>query len=94
MGKLIDIIISELTDTRNQSLDKFCRTATTEELLLECDKLDQFRRISDNLYHRVRSLFFLYGIHRFHISMREDISRNGLIPYEAYDHMLKRRFAE
>ena len=94
MGKLIEVIISEQAGTRNQSLDKFCRSASTGQLLKECDQLELFRRQSDNLYHRVRSLFFLYGIHRFHISMREEISRNGLIPFEAYDHMLKRRFEQ
>jgi hypothetical protein len=94
MGKLIEIIISEEAGTRNQSLDKFCHSASTTELLSECDLLDQFRKENDNLYHRVRSLFFLYGIHRFYISMRGDISRNALIPFEAYDHMLKRRFEQ
>ena len=30
-------------------------------------QLDAFRRTSDNLYERVRALFFLYAIHRFHL---------------------------
>jgi hypothetical protein len=29
--------------------------------------LERFRRGCDNLYERVRALFFLYAIHRFHI---------------------------
>jgi hypothetical protein len=94
MSRLIEIITSPKADRRDQSLDTICRTLPTAGLLAECDRLDEFRRDSDNLYHRVRSLFFLYGIHRFHISMREDISRNGLIPFEAYDHLLKRRFEQ
>ena len=94
MGKLVEIIISGDPDIRNQSLDHFCNSATTVELLKECEQLDQFRRESENLYHRVRALFFLYAIHRFHISMRADISHIGLIPFEAYDHMLKRRFQQ
>ena len=94
MGNLIDIIVSEQPDVRNQSLDKFCYSATTPELLTECESLDLFRKDSENLYHRVRALFFLYDIHRFHISMRKDVSRNGLVPFEAYDHMLKRRFEQ
>ena len=44
--------------------------ATLEELLAECEALDRFRRSSDNLYERVRALFFLYAIHRFHIPLR------------------------
>ncbi len=94
MGKLVEIIISENAEIKDQPLDKFCSSASTEELLLECEYLEKFRRESDNLYHRVRALFFLYGIHRFHISMREEISHNGLIPFEAYDHLLNRRFEQ
>ena len=94
MGKLIDIIISEDSQIRNQSLDKFCRSASTRDLLAECEHLDQFRRQSENLYHRVRALFFLYGMHRFYISMDEEISKKGLIPFEAFDHMLNRRFEQ
>ena len=86
MGKLVEIITSEKAEIKDQSLDKFCRSASTEELLTECAELESFRKNSDNLYHRVRALFFLYGIHRFHISMRKEISRKGLIPFEAYDH--------
>ena len=67
MGKLIDIITSEKADIKDQSLDKFCLSASTEELLRECEQLESFRKESDNLYHQVRALFFLYAIHRFHI---------------------------
>jgi hypothetical protein len=42
---------------------------TLEELLAECRELDDFRRSCDNLYERVRALFFLYAIHRFHIPL-------------------------
>ena len=42
----------------------------SNELLAECQALDRFRRSSDNLYERVRALFFLYAIHRFHIPPR------------------------
>ncbi|MFT7586944.1 MAG: hypothetical protein ACI9EW_003384, partial [Cellvibrionaceae bacterium] len=52
---------------RNQSLDAFCRTADLDTLLTEATALDDFRRHSDNLYERVRALFFLYAIHRFHL---------------------------
>ena len=94
MGKLIEIIISGKADIRDQSLDKFCRPASTEDLLKECEELESFRKTSENLYHRVRALFFLYAIHRFYLSLRPGISHEGLIPFEAYDHMLKRRFEQ
>jgi hypothetical protein len=47
-----------------------------------------------NLYHRVRALFFLYAIHRFYIPLIEGIGTEGIIPYEAHEHLLKRRFEE
>ncbi len=67
MSLLTDVITARDVETRNRSLDAFCQAATLEELLLECEALDRFRRTSDNLYERVRALFFLYAIHRFHI---------------------------
>jgi len=94
MKKLIEIITSGKKETRDLSLDKYCRSASTGELLAECEQLESLRKESDNLYHRVRALFFLYAIHRFHLAFRPGISHVGLIPFEAYGHMLKRRFEE
>lgn len=94
MSKLVDIIISEEAGVRDRSLDSICNPASTEELISECLELEAFRRESENLYHRVRALFFLYAIHRFHISLRQDVSRTGLIPFEAYEFLLKRRFEQ
>jgi len=69
--------------------------------------LETFRRASDNLYERVRALFFLYAIHRFHLPNKsEDLTGlekpgaegplwvRSLIPYEGYAHLLQRRFEE
>ncbi|MFT5196107.1 MAG: hypothetical protein ACI85U_003132, partial [Candidatus Promineifilaceae bacterium] len=67
MPELIQIITSADPAVRNQSLDAFCRTADLDTLLTEATALDDFRRHSDNLYERVRALFFLYAIHRFHL---------------------------
>src|SRR2546423_1444481 len=67
---LIDIITATDTARRDQSLDAFCSGLTLEELLRECAALDAFRRTSENLYQRVRALFFLYAIHRFHLPLR------------------------
>lgn len=94
MSKLIEIIISEKPEIKNQSLDSFCRSASTEQILDECNALDTFRRENENLYFKVRALFFLYAIHRFHLPYRKGISYKSLIPYDAYEHMLKRRFEE
>jgi hypothetical protein len=91
---LAEVITARDAETRNRSLDALCRTATLEELLLECEALDRFRRSRDNLYERVRALFFLYAIHRFHISSRKLPASRALIPFTGYSNLLKRRFEE
>ncbi len=94
MAYLLEIIQSTDPEVKNRSIDQFCTEATVEEILSEAATLDEFRRSSPNLYLRVRSLFFLYAIHRFYIPGKENVSSEGLIPYEAYEHLLKRRFEE
>ncbi len=100
-SRLIDIITARDPEVRNRSLDAFCRTASLKELLDECAALEAFRRASDNLYERVRALFFLYAIHRFHLpdKLSPDLTGFGkpvrsLIPYDGYTHLLQRRFEE
>ena len=93
-GKLIDIITSSDAATRDLSLDAFAREASIQQLLEACDELDSFRRQSDNLYERVRALFFLYAIHRFHLPARQGLSTKGLVPFDGYNHLLSRRFEE
>ena len=73
---------------------RFCRSATLEQLREECASLDRFRRDRENLYERVRALFFLYAIYRFHIPLKPGLPSGGLVPFEGYDNLLKRRFAE
>ena len=94
MSSLIDIILSDEPDVRNQSLDSVCAGASLEELLAHCRELDDFRRNKDNLYHRVRALFFLSAIYRYHLSSKLNATQSGLIPYVGYEHLLSRRFVE
>lgn len=93
-SELTRIITSDDPKVRDASLDQFCRTASVNRLLGECDELDQFRRTSDNLYERVRALFFLYAIHRFHLPAKAEYPTNGRVPFDAYNHLLNRRFEE
>ena len=94
MSKLTKIITAKNPDVRNSSLDAFCRNATLAELLAECDALERFRHQNDNLYERVRALFFLYAIHRFHLPNKKGIELKGLVPFQGYINLLKRRFEE
>ncbi len=91
---LIEIITSADAKIRNQSLDDVCRRASAAELLTACAELDDFRRNSDNLYERVRALFFLYAIHRFHLPAKLTAAGTGLIPFKGFEHLLHRRFEE
>jgi hypothetical protein len=91
---LIEIITSTDSKIRNRSLDSVCRAASLEQLNAACAELDDFRRHSDNLYERVRALFFLYAIHRFHLPSKPGVRQRGLIPFEGFKHLLHRRFAE
>src|SRR3954465_7386523 len=91
---LIQIIVSPDPAVRDRALDAAVAGLSTEQLLKECDALDAFRRTSTNLYERVRALFFLYAIHRFHLPLKPGVSTRGLIPFDGYTHLLNRRFEE
>ncbi len=94
MSELIRIITADEPDVRDSSLDAICRHATRETLLHECAALDDFRRDSTNLYQRVRALFFLYAIHRYHLPATPGFPTRGLVPFNGYEHLLNRRFEE
>ena len=96
-GSLLNIIVSPDAAVRDQSLDAVCHPATAGQLLAQCAELDAFRRRSDNLYERVRALFFLYAIYRFHLPAKlKNAPRpgEGLIPFRGFHHLLNRRFEE
>ncbi len=95
MPNLIHIITAADPATRNQSLESACARSSAAELLRECAALDAFRRRSENLYERVRALFFLYAIHRFVLPLKlGPKSACSLIPFIGYEHLLQRRFEE
>ena len=75
-----------------------CRSAATPRSTNcspSAQALDRFRRSSDNLYERVRALFFLYAIHRFHLPLRPGAAHAARsIPFAGYANLLKRRFEE
>ena len=93
-GKLLTIITSEDPAIRDLPLELVCQSASPEQLLAECADLDAFRRNSDNLYQRVRALFFLYAVHRFVLPNKLDTTAAGLVSFDGYSHLLMRRFDE
>jgi hypothetical protein len=91
---LLEIITSPEPKIRNQSLDAVCARSSAGELLAACAELDAFRRRSENLYERVRALFFLQAIHRFHLPKQLPPGAGGMIPFKGFEHLLQRRFEE
>jgi hypothetical protein len=94
---LLRVITSPDPVLRDQPIEQHCQGATAQELLHACQALDRFRRTSSNLYERVRALFFLYAIHRFHLPDRladAAVSSPALLPFKGYEQLLQRRFAE
>ncbi len=101
MHRLCDLITSSDPIVRNQSLDGMCRGVNASELLAAAAELDLFRRRSDNLYERVRALFFLYALHRFHLppllataTPGRTVGQPPLIPFPGFELLLDRRFEE
>ncbi len=94
MNPLIEIITSEKDEVRNRPLDSICDACTLTELMDHVGVLDAYRRVEPNLYHRVRALFFLESIYRYHIPRRLKATQSGKIPFAGYEHLLHRRFIE
>ncbi|MCB1128253.1 MAG: UTP--glucose-1-phosphate uridylyltransferase, partial [Verrucomicrobiae bacterium] len=93
-SELIAIITSPEPSVRNRALAAVCAGRSAAELFAEATALDRFRRESDSLYDRVRALFFLYALHRFHLPNQPGMDRRSLLPFTGYEHLLNRRFEE
>ncbi|MGA3031872.1 MAG: UTP--glucose-1-phosphate uridylyltransferase [Terracidiphilus sp.] len=95
MSELWKIITASDPEIRNRSLDTLCGMATVEALLAEVADLEQHRQISENLYERVRALFFLSAIYRFHLPLRREVGRGkALVPFSGFEKLLTRRYEE
>lgn len=94
MTKILETITSDSESIRNRSLESFCREATRDELMAAAEELDGFRRQEENLYFRVRALFFLAAIYRYYLPACLPPDNQGRIPFDGYRLLLERRFAE
>jgi UTP--glucose-1-phosphate uridylyltransferase len=90
----IETILSDDDQIRHRSLESLCRGLDVDGLLQAAARLDQFRRQSDNLYHRVRAQFFLAAIYRYYLPETFNESQAGRLDHETYQHILARRFSE
>ncbi|MBM3853817.1 MAG: UTP--glucose-1-phosphate uridylyltransferase, partial [Verrucomicrobia bacterium] len=93
-ARVTDIIESAEPAVRDTAIDAWCAGRPLGELLAACAALEAYRRREANLYQRVRALFFLAAIHRYHLPARPDLPRAGRVPYDGFRHLLDRRFEE
>ncbi len=94
---LLETITSGVPDIRNRALGTVLGNATAEDLLVASRALDSFRRNAINLYERVRALFFLHAIHRYHLPARLAETaqpHGGRVPFAGFEDLLGRRFQE
>jgi hypothetical protein len=92
--RVTDLIESSDQEIRDRAIDRWCEGRSAAELLAACAELDAYRRRETNLYTRVRALFFLAAIHRYHLPARRELPRLGRVPYDGFRHLLERRFEE
>jgi UTP--glucose-1-phosphate uridylyltransferase len=92
--RVTDIIEATAPAVRDLAIERWCAGRPVAELLAACADLDAYRRREANLYKRVRALFFLAAIHRYHLPARAGFPRTGRVPYDGFSRMLERRFEE
>ena len=94
---LLRVIQSDDATLRNRSLATCVADLDLDALLEECEALEAFWRRADNLYERVRALFFLHALHRFHLPPKLEYgspARRGPLPQAGFEHLLERRFSQ
>jgi hypothetical protein len=94
MSRLLSILTSADRAVRDTPIEVALHRLGIDALLAEAQALDAFRRSTGNLYDRVRALFFLYAIHRFHLPTQPGYPTTGSMPYGGAQHLLARRFDE
>jgi hypothetical protein len=92
--RVTEIIEAAEAGVNDLAIDRWCEGRPVAELLDACSELETYRRGEPNLYRRVRALFFLSALHRYHLPGRADFPRTGLVPYSGFQHLLERRFEE
>ena len=93
MSELIQIITADDPAVRNRSLDAFCRSASLAQLREECASLDHFRRAATTCMSGCARSFSLCDLSLSH-SAQAGSAPGGLVPFDGYDNLLKRRFEE
>jgi len=90
----IETIMSNDGEVRNLSIDELMSDKSREELLGTAERLEVFRHVSDNLYHKVRASLFISSIYRFHLIDCDDVKKLGHIPFKGVKAALGRDYDE
>jgi hypothetical protein len=91
-NNLIETIISTDETTRNRSINSLLLNRSLDELLSDADELEQFRKSSTNLYHKVRASLFLAVIYRFNLQNCAGVKKHGQIPFSGVQAAFDREF--
>ena len=94
-SRLLDLITSSDDRLRNLSASPALRRADPRSGCWISAR-SSMRSVAgaDNLYERVRALFFLSSIHRYELPPVLAARDSSLIPFEGFTHLLRRRFNE
>ncbi|MFM9063083.1 MAG: UTP--glucose-1-phosphate uridylyltransferase, partial [Pirellula sp.] len=90
----IEAITSSQDTVRNESIESLGHGLSADDYLQVALELDRFRRSTKNLYQLVRTNFLVSSIYRYRLPEKLPESQSGLLPHEAYQHILERRFTE
>ncbi|MCC5842841.1 MAG: UTP--glucose-1-phosphate uridylyltransferase [Verrucomicrobia bacterium] len=93
MSTVLQLIQAEGAE-RDRALEAVLAGQPVEALWAVCQELDAFQKESDNLYERVRALFFLHAVFRYHLTGEQGLPAEGRIPYDGVRLLHKRRFEE
>lgn len=91
---LLDILRAQDSALRHRAVEVAVAGQPVDVLLRWADELDAYRRQETNLYQRVRAMFFLHALYRYHLPTALQTTTPGLISYEGFEHLLNRRFEE
>jgi galactokinase/mevalonate kinase-like predicted kinase len=93
-NELIQTILSEDNIIRNRPIDHLLNDKDFDQLKMFSEELEEFRKSSNNLYHKVRASLFLFVIFRYYLQYQKEIPQYGEIPFEGIKSALDRNFEQ
>lgn len=92
---LIEAIVAPTQQAKAGALERFCHSATYEQLLDATRTLHEFGQDANgNVYQRVRALLQVSAIYRYFLPARDELGCTGHIPYRGSELVMSRRFNE